>query len=29
MVVVGVYMGQQVYLRDVATVIDGPEEPVN
>jgi multidrug efflux pump subunit AcrB len=27
MVVVGVHMGQQVYLRDVATVIDGPEEP--
>ncbi len=27
MVVVGVHMGQQVYLRDVATVIDGPAEP--
>jgi len=29
MVVVGVHMGQQVYLRDVATILDGPEEPEN
>jgi len=27
MVVVGVYLGQLVYLRDIAAVIDGPEEP--
>ncbi|MCG6940452.1 MAG: efflux RND transporter permease subunit [Thiohalocapsa sp.] len=29
MVVVGMYMGQLVYLRDIATVIDGPQEPVD
>ncbi len=28
-VVVGVYQGRPVYLRDVASVIDGPEEPAN
>ena len=28
-VVVGVYGGRPVYLRDVATIIDGPEEPRN
>jgi len=27
MVVIGVHVGQLVYLRDVAVVIDGPEEP--
>jgi multidrug efflux pump subunit AcrB len=27
-VVVGVYQGRPVYLRDVATVVDGPEDPV-
>ncbi len=27
--VVGVYTGRPVYLRDVATVTDGPEEPTN
>jgi multidrug efflux pump subunit AcrB len=27
--VVGVFAGQPVYLRDVATVIDGPEEPTS
>ena len=26
-VVVGVYAGRPVYLRDVATIVDGPEEP--
>ncbi len=26
-VVVGVYLGQLVYLRDVADIVDGPEEP--
>jgi len=28
-VVIGVYQGQLVYLRDVAEIIDGPEEPEN
>ncbi|ACB74738.1 efflux RND transporter permease subunit [Opitutus terrae] len=28
-VVIGVYEGRPVYLRDVATIIDGPEEPAN
>jgi multidrug efflux pump subunit AcrB len=28
-VVIGVYQGQLVYLRDVAEVLDGPEEPVD
>jgi multidrug efflux pump subunit AcrB len=28
-VVVGVFNGQAVYLRDVATIVDGPEEPAN
>ena len=28
-VVVGVYADRPVYLRDVATVVDGPEEPAN
>lgn len=28
-VVVGVYRGRPVYLRDVASVVDGPEEPSN
>jgi multidrug efflux pump subunit AcrB len=28
-VVVGVFDGQPVYLRDVATIVDGPEEPAN
>jgi multidrug efflux pump subunit AcrB len=28
-VVVGVYGGQLVYLRDIATVLDGPEEPTD
>ncbi len=28
-VVVGVFDGRPVYLRDVATVVDGPEEPAN
>lgn len=28
-VVVGVHNGQPVYLRDVATIVDGPEEPAN
>ncbi len=28
-VVVGVYQGQLVYLRDVAEILDGPEEPVD
>ncbi len=28
-VVIGVYDGRPVYLRDVATVIDGPEEPAD
>ena len=27
--VVGVFHGQPVYLRDVATIVDGPEEPTN
>jgi len=28
-VVVGVFTGKPVYLKDVATIIDGPEEPKN